>query len=113
MSPHPTNPTPPPTKDPLPQSRESGGKMPPRKTWLWFLGLLLFNYFLMSALYPGPEARTTVPYTLLKEEVAKGNVKAVYSKGETLTGEFESPGIYPESETDSDSTSSSERANLL
>src|SRR5690606_34695115 len=61
MSPQPTIPTPPPTKDPLPQSKESGGKMPPRKTWLWFLGLLMFNYFLMSTLYPDPESPITVP----------------------------------------------------
>ena len=113
MSPHPTNPTPPPTKDPLPQSKESGGKMPPRRTWLWFLGLLLFNYFLMSTLYPDPEAPTTVPYTLFKEEVARGNVKAVYSKGETVTGEFESAVIYPRNEEDSASNRDSEPDNFL
>src|SRR5690606_40890776 len=93
--------------------KEDGGRMPPRRTWLWFLGLLVFNYFLMSTLYPDPTAPTTVPYTLFKEEVAKGNVKAIYSKGETLTGEFESSVIYPKSEQDSASAGSSENDNLL
>lgn len=87
--------------------------MPPRRTWLWFLGLLMFNYFLMSTLYPDPEAPTTVPYTLFKEEVAKGNVKSVYSRGEMLTGEFETVVIYPKDQSDSTSGEDEERDNFL
>ena len=30
---------------------------------------------------PSPEAPVTVPYTLFKEEVRKGNVEAIYSRG--------------------------------
>jgi cell division protease FtsH len=108
-----SHPAPPPTKDPLPEGNENGVKMPPRKTWMWFLVLLVFNYFLMSTLYPDPTAPTTIPYTLFKEEVAKGNVGAVYSKGESLTGEFESAIIYPQANKDSTSAEASEQDNFL
>ena len=44
---------------------------------------------------PGPEAPVTVPYTLFKEEVGKGNVEAIYSRGDTITGRFKAPVTYP------------------
>lgn len=108
-----TNTNPPPTKDPLPKGNEGGSKIPPRRTWIWFLALLVFNYFLMSLLYPDPTAPTIIPYTLFKEEVAKGNVGAVYSKGESVTGKFESPIIYPKAESDSTSAEAAEQDNFL
>ena len=70
-------------------------KMPPRRTWLWFVLVLLANYLLVRLLMPSPEAPVTVPYTLFKEEVRKGNVKAIYSRGETITGRFTAPVTYP------------------
>ena len=70
-------------------------KIPPRKTWLWFMLILLGNYILVSLLMPGPEEPVTVPYTLFKEEVANRNVKAIHSQGETITGRFASPVTYP------------------
>jgi cell division protease FtsH len=73
--------------------------MPPRKTWLWFIGLLIVNFFVMRLLFPGPEGPTTVPYTLFKEQVAKRNVQAIYSQGETLTGRFKAPVRYQVPET--------------
>ncbi len=69
--------------------------MPPRKTWLWFVGVLLANFLVVWLFMPGAEAPVTVPYTLFKEEVGKGNVKAIYSRGETITGRFATPVIYP------------------
>src|SRR6202035_4991043 len=53
-------------------------KIPPGRTWLAFLFILLANYLLMRFLFPSPEA-LVVPYTLFKEEVGKGNVEAVYT----------------------------------
>ena len=44
---------------------------------------------------PSPEAPVTVPYTLFKEEVRKGNVKAIFSRGETIKGRFAAPVTYP------------------
>ena len=70
-------------------------KMPPSKTWLWFVGILLANYLLMRFLLPSPEAPLTVPYTLFKEEVGKRNVEAIYSQGESITGRFAQPVTYP------------------
>ena len=71
------------------------GKMPPSKTWLWFVGVLLANYLLVRFLMPSPEAPITVPYTLFKEEVGKGNVEAIYSQGDSITGRFKTPVTYP------------------
>src|SRR5262249_55508380 len=64
-------------------------------TWLWLLGVLLVNFLLVWLYRPGAEAPVTVPYTLFKEEVGKGNVKAIYSRGETITGRFATPVTYP------------------
>jgi len=70
-------------------------KMPPGRTWLWFLGILLANYLLVRFFLPSPEAPITVPYTLFKEQVGKGNVEAIYSQGESITGRFKAPVTYP------------------
>ncbi|HET7008280.1 MAG TPA: ATP-dependent metallopeptidase FtsH/Yme1/Tma family protein, partial [Candidatus Binatia bacterium] len=70
-------------------------KMPPSKTWLWFLGILLANYLLMKLIFPSPEAPVTVPYTLFREQVSKHNVESIYSQGESITGRFAKPVTYP------------------
>jgi len=44
---------------------------------------------------PSPEAPITVPYTLFKEQVGKGNVEAIYSRGDSITGRFKAPITYP------------------
>src|SRR5215510_4697183 len=64
--------------------------VPPGRTWLWFLAILLANYLVMRFFAPG-----TVPYTLFKEQVSKGNVEAIHSQGETITGRFKTPVTYP------------------
>src|SRR5215510_5998508 len=69
--------------------------VPPGRTWLWFLAILLVNYLLMRFFVPGPDAPVTVPYTLFKEQVSKGNVEAIHSQGETITGRFKAPVTYP------------------
>jgi cell division protease FtsH len=69
--------------------------MPPRRTWLWLGLILLANVLLGRFLTPAPDTPTTIPYTLFKQEVAKGNVHAIYSRGETLTGRFKAPITYP------------------
>ncbi len=73
-------------------------KIPPGRTWLAFLFILLANYLLMRFLFPSPEA-LVVPYTLFKEEVGKGNVEAVYSRGEAIEGRFKTVVILPPSGT--------------
>src|SRR5687768_15102520 len=75
--------------------KTGAAKMPPRRSWLWFLVALVVNFFLVRLLMPSPEGPVTVPYTLFKEQVGKRNVQAIYSRGETLTGRFKSPVTYP------------------
>ena len=70
-------------------------KVPPGKTWLWFVLILLANFFLGRLLLPSPEAPITVPYTLFKQEVGKSNVAAIYSQGDTITGRYTTSIIYP------------------
>jgi cell division protease FtsH len=69
--------------------------MPPRRTWLWFVLVLLVNYVLMRLLMPSLGEPVTVPYTLFKEEVKKGNVQAIFSRGDTIRGRFAAPVTYP------------------
>src|SRR3954467_5900510 len=69
--------------------------MPPRKAWLWFLAMLLVNFAVLRFLKPGAEPSITVPYTLFKDEVKKGNVESIYARGDTLTGRFKAAVTYP------------------
>jgi cell division protease FtsH len=74
-------------------------KLPPRRTWLWFLVILAINYVVTAFLVPAPEAPVTIPYTLFREEVAKGNVEAIHSRGDSVTGRFKTPIMYPQAAT--------------
>jgi len=69
--------------------------MPPRRTWIWFIALLLGNFVLLRVLKPGAEPSITVPYTLFKDEVQKENVESIYSRGDMLTGRFRTDVTYP------------------
>jgi cell division protease FtsH len=53
------------------------------------------NFVLARLLMPGAEGPVTVPYTLFKEEVTKGNVQAIHSRADVITGKFKSPVTYP------------------
>jgi cell division protease FtsH len=73
--------------------------MPPRRMWMWFALILVFNYAIMRLLAPSPEAPVTVPYTFLKEQISDGNVDAIFARGETITGRFKQavmPPLTPE-----------------
>ena len=70
-------------------------KMPPGRAWMWFAIALLLNYTIVRALMPSPEAPVTVPYTLFRAQVAENNVEAIYSRGETITGQFLKPVVVP------------------
>jgi cell division protease FtsH len=69
--------------------------MPPRRTWMTFLIILAVNFVVVRFLFPGGDAPLKVPYTLFKQEVTKGNVARIYSRGESLTGTFRNPVTYP------------------
>ncbi|HEX2199022.1 MAG TPA: ATP-dependent zinc metalloprotease FtsH [Burkholderiales bacterium] len=72
--------------------------LPPRRAWLIFLAMLLLNYLLVRSLFPGGDAPISVPYTVFKEEVAKGNVAAIYSQGTSIEGRFQSAVTWPPQE---------------
>ena len=91
----PGRPVPPGDTRPAAAKGNEGTTMPPRKMWLWFLFLLFSNYLLVRLLMPGAEDAITVPYTVFKDEVTKGNVQAIYSRGDTITGRFGTPITYP------------------
>ncbi|HEX6002453.1 MAG TPA: ATP-dependent metallopeptidase FtsH/Yme1/Tma family protein, partial [Burkholderiales bacterium] len=69
--------------------------VPPRTTWLVFLVILLVNYFLVRLFLPGPGEPVTIPYTIFKEQVEKGNVLAIYSKGTSIEGRLAKPVTWP------------------
>jgi cell division protease FtsH len=55
--------------------------LPPGRAWLLFALALFVNYLLMTRYFPGADAPLSVPYTVFKHEVGKGNVKSIYSRG--------------------------------
>jgi cell division protease FtsH len=59
-----------------------------------FISLMLANFLLMRIFSPGPQVGK-VPYTVFRTEVAKGNVETVYSRGESITGRFRAPIVFP------------------
>ena len=69
--------------------------LPPRRAWLAFLLILAVNFIVMRVLFPAGGKPVKVPYTLFKEEVTKRNVDRIYSRGESLTGRFRTPVIFP------------------
>ena len=87
--------------------------MPPRSTWLWFAIALIVNFLIVKSMVPGAEAPLTIPYTLFKDEVNKGNVAAIYSRGDTITGRFRAAVTYPSTETKPSPTASKAERALL
>jgi cell division protease FtsH len=69
--------------------------MPPRRTWTWFIIIILVNFLVVRFLLPREGEPITVPYTLFKQEVTKGNVAEIYSRGESITGRFRTTVRFP------------------
>lgn len=70
------------------EENEQKQKAPPYKVWLWFIGLFILNYFVGKYVADSISDLEKIPYTVFKEEVLKHNVKEIYSKGSSLTGNF-------------------------
>ena len=68
---------------------------PPRRVWWAFVVILLANWLVMRFLMPGQASPIPVPYTLFKEEAARGNVEAIYSQGSSIEGRFRSAVTWP------------------
>ena len=89
----------PPAVKPSPPSggarNASPNELPPRNAWLLFAIVLLVNYLIMKNFFPGADAPVTVPYTVFKQEAAKGNVTSIYSRGASIEGRFAAPVTWP------------------
>src|SRR5258706_5869267 len=69
--------------------------MPPRRTWIFFAVVLALTFLVARFLLPSAESPITIPYTFFKQEVSKGNVASVFSRGDAMTGKFHNPVTYP------------------
>ncbi|HEX7079747.1 MAG TPA: ATP-dependent zinc metalloprotease FtsH [Gammaproteobacteria bacterium] len=74
----------------------------PRNTWIWFVLILVANFLLVRTFFSEPDAALTVPYTVFKEQVAAGNVEAIYNQGQSIEGRFVRPVTYPPPRTAAD-----------
>jgi cell division protease FtsH len=81
---------------PPPAKAPPRASLPPRNVWMSFLAILALNFLLVRLLWPNPNAAIAVPYTVFKQEVAQGNVEAIYSKGSDIEGRFAKPVTWPE-----------------
>ena len=80
-----------------PGSQKAGrqAKMPPGRTWLWFVLILLANYLLMRSSCRAQKRRSQCPIRCLRRRSGKRNVEAIYSRGKLITGRFKAPVTYP------------------
>ena len=65
-------------------------KFPSFNVWIWLIGLVILNYFI-GRFFTSQYEPVTISYTLFKDEVKKKNVKEIYSKGTSITGNFINP----------------------
>ena len=90
--------------------REGKEKTPklPRISWFWFVLVVLVNiWFVRTFLRAGGSEPVSVPYTLFKEEVKRGNVREVYNRGDLINGAFVEPVSWPR-----DSVSAAEKGKV-
>ena len=69
-------------------------KFPSVNVWIWLIGLIVFNYFI-GRFFTSQHEPATISYTMFKDEVKKKNVKEIYSKGTSITGNFINPVAIP------------------
>src|SRR5690606_15379115 len=71
-----------------PAGKPGEGTVPPRSNWLAFFVLLAVNYVIVSKFFPGPASPEPISYTVFRAELAKDNVEAIHTQGETIEGKF-------------------------
>ncbi|MFO1310729.1 MAG: ATP-dependent zinc metalloprotease FtsH [Burkholderiales bacterium] len=72
--------------------------LPGRRSWLVFVVILLVNWLLVRSLFPGAGDPLTIPYTIFKEQVSKGNVASIYSRGNSVEGRLKGSITWPTEE---------------
>ncbi|MCC6195996.1 MAG: ATP-dependent zinc metalloprotease FtsH [Burkholderiales bacterium] len=78
-----------------PRKDGAGPPMPGRRSWLFFLAIILINYFLVRSFFPGTGEPITIPYTTFKEQVSAGNVASIYSRGTSIEGRLKKAITWP------------------
>jgi cell division protease FtsH len=75
-----------------PEQKKQGPMGMPRppggRRFLYFVAAILALNFIFASLVPSSPNRIEVPYTQFLDQVDKNNVKSVFSKGDSLQGEF-------------------------
>lgn len=84
-----------PEQGPRPDPTRETPASPPRRAWLFLLAVLAANYLLARLIFPAGDAPATVPYTEFRQQVAKGNVASIYSRGVSIEGRFVAPITWP------------------
>jgi cell division protease FtsH len=80
-------------------STGSGRGFPPKLSWPWVL-LLIFlavNYFVAPIVVPDGSDRVTIPYTTFKDQIQRGNVAEITTRGDAIQGTTRSPITWPPS----------------
>src|SRR5215212_6660483 len=75
----------------------SSRSFPPKMSWPWVL-LLIFlavNYFVAPIVVPDTSDRVTIPYTAFKDQVQKGNVSEITTRGDAIQGVFKTQITWP------------------
>ncbi len=83
------NPTPGPAKKPEANIPKPGGSKPIGNIWLWVALIIGMNFVLTRYFFQTEESTVAIPYSLFKQQVVAGNVKAIHCQGEEISGLFE------------------------
>lgn len=88
------------SKPPAPTGSADNEGLRSRRTWWIFFTVLMVNYTIMRVLTPSSESPVTIPYTVFKQQVERGNVTSIYSQGERMEGRFVQPFTWPPAGTE-------------
>jgi cell division protease FtsH len=59
--------------------------------WITIAVVAVLNWFLVPLLFPEPQSRITIPFTVFTQQVAADNVAEITSRGDTVQGQFKTP----------------------
>jgi cell division protease FtsH len=78
-------------------SGQNKQKAPRIPVWIWLVALaalIAWNFFLLR---PASQPSVSIPYSTFIDQVRAGNVKSVQINGDTITGVFNTPIVWPTS----------------
>jgi cell division protease FtsH len=69
-------------------SKPPMGKSAPGNIWWWVLLIVVLNFVLTRYVFQPEESSVTISYSAFRQQVEAGNVKAVKTKGDEISGTF-------------------------